>query len=369
MLAFIKSAIEGAGPRYAAAKQDILDTVGFETGRGTIKMTVEVETDDDIFDFLLGRRESLNLTRLEQVSERFGIPAGKKEIRTERGKLYVEPPWSSATLRIRSGKGDERIIPAEVTHAHLPDQNGGRDRTRIVASCLEIIQGKGANSARANLSYEKSSLADIEMFGTLHQWGQDGPVELMLMMNGTRIGLGQLDLTSPSPGKDKWFRVGLAARLLRQLCAAAMVGDVPITLNDLVEASVELEYLAALASDRPVKLVFHPAPECPATFGSALGYMVVRVGDWTITVLAQRPVSHQKKVEGRRELFFGAACVLDAYIETTASASAPLQIEVQYTEALARLDVNKDVFELGDIREFINAALTEPDEQQALPEA
>lgn len=369
LLGFIKSEIEGAGPRYSAAKQDILDTIGFETGRGTIQMTVEIETDDDIFDLLLGRRESLNLTRLEQVSERFGIPAGKKEIIEERGKVYVKPPRSSGALRIRSGKGDERMIPAEVIYAHLPDQNGGRDRTRIVASCLEIIRGEGANGASANLSFEKSSLADIEMFGTLHQWGQDGPVELMLMMNGTRIGLGQLDLSTPTPGKGKWVRVGLAARLLRQLCAAAMAGDVPITLHDIVEASVDLEYLAVIASDRPVKLDFHPAPGCPAKFGLALGYMVVCVGNWTITVLAQRPVPHQKEVEGRRELFLGNASILDAYVETTVTATAPSQIEVQYTEALTRLDVNKDVFELGDIREFINASLNEPNQHHAVPEA
>lgn len=358
LIPFIKSEIEGAGDDYIAAKRKIVDTVGFESGHGTIKVTFEMETEDDLFDFLLGRRESLDLTRFEYISERFGIPAGEMEVTEGPAKFYVDPGSKPAMLRLRSGKGDERIVPAAVTHAYLPDENGGRGRTRIVAGCLEVIRGEGKNTAHATISPENSSLAEIEMFGTLQQWSGDGPVELLLTVGETRIDLGQLDLTPVPPKKDGWVRVGQAARLLRQLCACAMIGDLPITVSEIVNASLDLEYLAALASERIAKIDFDPPPDCPSKFASALGYMSISVGDRTLTVLAQRPVAHEIVVGERRELFLGSARVFDVHIERTAAARATQRIKEAYEKALSRLGAESDIFALGDLRAFLNASLS-----------
>lgn len=357
LLPFIKSEINAVKSDYAAAKRKIVDTVGFERGNGTMNLTFEMESDDDLFDLLLGRRQSLDLVRLEHISERFGIAAGEAEITEGPAKLSVEPHTKKGSLRLRSASGDEQIVPAEITHAFIPDADDGLWRTRIVAGCLEIVRGTRMNTAHAMVNPDKSSLADIDLYGALHRWGSDGPVDLLLTVEGKRVDLGKIDIGNGPPERSDWIRTGMAAGLLRQLCAAAMVQDVPISVSEIAAAYLDLEYMAALASDRAVKIAFNPAPNCPPVFAHALGYLIITVGQWTITVLAQRPVPHQTTVDGLRELYLGPVRILDAQIEKTAEAHAPDQIEEHYNDVLKRLDVNDDVFELGDLRAFINAGL------------
>lgn len=353
-LTWMKAQIDAVQGSYAAAKGELVRSVGYEDGHGKIVATIELDSHDDIIDLHLGLKESVRCSRFVQTSVRFGIPAAMPSVDIEGGKLFLTPVPREGTLRLRNAAGDQLMVPASLYGADLPGLAPEQRRTRLSAGCLEILlAGNGTAQSKASIMVDDAMpLERILQFVTLCSWEHAGPIAMQLVLGEERLDVGSLELGAPKHEAD-WTEFADAVRLLDRLCRAEMRDDVRLSISAINKAAGELELLSALASERTMRIEFTPAPNCPPRFDTMLAYTSATIASMTFGVLARRPVVEDAMHGERRRVVLGPAKLLTTLVER---GSAGDNLALPYAQALARVDDASSFLEAGDLREFIKSA-------------
>lgn len=348
VLGWMSGEIDAIGEsEYAAAKQMLLDTLGFEEGRGTARVTFSTASLEDFADLQLGIRKSLDIDRFSYASSRFGIESPTAEIDVGRGTLELIPRGRKGTLRLRSSGGQQEFLSAEVFSAALP----GRRRTkgRISAGCLDVIvRPKGRFSVKCSLDYnEVTTLANIATFALVRQSRRDTPLAVGLRTNASFVEFGQINMTVD--GAPGWEHLFFMTEALRTLVAFENAQPLVTSVNAMNSQFVPLSVLDALVANRPLRMEFTPIEEVDGTVGAFLAYTSVAFGGIEIGAVASRPVVEDTMLGSRRSITFGPATVLHASVDDGCAGD----MYDRYVDELDRLSETCDVLAVGDLQRCI----------------
>jgi hypothetical protein len=353
-LATITARIDEIGGLYAEAKKKLFDTVGFEDGYGTAEIILEVESADDVLDLQIGLRDSLAFTRIVYRSNRFGIDSGKPEIDRTDGRLFVDPAPRHGTLRLCSSAGEEIFTPALVTGVVLPGGDPLMRKSRIVASCVElIILGSGKTQAKAHLATSAPALLQtIELFGQLVQWRGTGPISLTLHMDGESKSVGAIDLDNDLGVDLGWIDIGKAAGILKKVAATAMLNAIEISPLEINDARADLQLMTYLVGPHRHHMSFPKQTAFDRPWKALLSSLAIKVGGWSFGVVVQWPVVHDTEIDSTRQLTFDPPRILAA--EASSASDVDEKITRRRDEIVARMP--DTVLNVGDFSEYYRRA-------------
>lgn len=351
-LGTIAERIDSAGAVYIEAKRRIVETAGFEDGHGTANITLQAESAEDFLDLQLGLRDSLEFTRFVSRSTRFGIDSGKAQIDAASGRLFVEPNPRTGVLRLCSSSGEEFFSPAQAMGAALPGDDPSLRKSRIVASCVNlIISGSGKTEAKANLAAgEPVPLATIELFGQLMQWRGTGPVSLTLYSDGRSFDVGSIDLDKDLGVDLGWIEIGKAAGILKKVAATAVVGTIMLSPLEINSARHDIELMTHLVGPGRYRMSFPKQAEFDKPWDSLLSSLSIRVGAWSFGAIAHWPVSEDVEVDGMHQLTFNPSRILAA--EVASDRDVGEAITKRRDQLAGRMPNREAVLEIGDFKEF-----------------
>jgi hypothetical protein len=351
LLEWMRGVIEGVKPNYAQAKGKILLSAGHEGGFGSMKMTF-TGTSDDFLNLHLGLIESIPVTRVQFVSQRFGIDSAQPELDIEDVQFFVEPVSKLCHLRLQGGSPTrELFVDARFYSAELPGAKPPVHRWRLDAGPLRIVGGNGTFNANITTGYgEAKPLADLELFLTIAAWRGAGPVALCLFVEDKRVPLGTMTLPTQEDDPE-WNEVKVWGEGLRGVVAAARSEDPVLTLLDLYDARILLSRFATFVATPSIRIEYEPeGTDDPAR--AAIYYLGCDVGEWCFLAVIERNTRSDLMEGVRRSLTFGAPRILDAIVRRGTWRDHRGEIEATYRDQVERLGNPETLWELGEIEEF-----------------
>jgi hypothetical protein len=344
---------------YGAAKSEIFDTVGHENGWGLMNVTY-TGTEQEMLDLQLGLIDSLPLTRLRYVPQRFGIAAAQPEYDVEHATLSVTPVGKPATLRMQGGSPTgELMIDAMFYDATLPDGDQVHFRWRVDAGPLRIVGGAGRYQANVSMRYdEHRSLLDLGIYLKLASWRAAGPIGLQLFLNNQRVPLGSMTIDPKVPDAD-WPVLLRWTETLQTLAKSAHAAHPEISIVELDDADPYLPRFVEFVVNPAIRMEYQPAGtgEPPR---SALYYIGCNVGDWGFLALIERPTMSETLPDGRCRVNFGAPRLLDTVVRPGPWRDHQSEIEEAYRAQIDRLGDPDTLWELDYLEDFITRVTASP---------
>lgn len=349
LLGWMAEAIATVGEGYGAAKAQLVDTLGYEGGRGTMTVTMELDEPGAFVDMQLGLRDGVRATRLHYVSERFGIKAGVPEIDEAAGKFCLTAPDRPVVLRLTFSSGRRFAAPARLRTAvdfASPARLGG---WLLSTGWFEVVyRGMGGVSARTSIGPDDCLPADqIAMFAMLRATAPDTSVAIEVEVDGTDVDLGSLSL-NPAGSLERWNLVAACAESLCVVAAAAARPAPQLSLASLEDAGTALEVLGALVGERGMRLEFEPEPGIPDQFEQFIGHASASVGGTRFAAVVRRPVVDDVRIGDRRRITFGPGAVLEARVGPDESFDDTV-VEGAYARHRDRLAAMGELLAMGDM--------------------
>lgn len=335
---------------YAAAKQMLVDTLGFEDGHGVARFRFSTASPDALTDLQLGLLNGVELDRFSFTPSRFGIEASAPEIQVEGCRLEVLPRGRRGTVRLRSPEGRQEFLPVELLSAALP----GRRRTkfRLRAGFLDVVVSpKSRFDVRCTIDRERrTTLDEIAAMALLRQSSRASPLTMGLRTDGSFMDLGRINLGhGPNPG---WQQLLSITEALRGIVAFEGAEPVTTSIDAIDEQFVPLSVMDALIAERALRIEFTPEEEVEGEVGAFLAYATARFDGIDVGAVATRPVTSDTMVDTRRRIDFGPARMLHASIgDGRAAAMRDL-----YLDELDRLSEAVDVLAIGNLQRAVGGA-------------
>lgn len=332
---------------YAAAKQLLVDTLGFEDGHGVARFTFSTASPDALVDLRLGILPGLDLDRFSFTPSRFGIEATSPEIDLRGGRLEVIPQGRHGTLRLRSADGRQEFLPAELFSAPLP--GGRRTKERIRAAPLDVVVSPtGRFTVTSSLARrDRVTLDQMAAFALLRQSSRAAPLAIGLKTDRSFAELGHINTKR---GHDPaWQQLHFITEALRRIVAFERAEPILTSVDAVNREFVLLSILDALVSVRTLRIEFTPEGEVEGEVGAFLSYVELRFDGIDVGAVASRPVVADVMVGTRRRLDFGPATILHASI-----GNGPVEMRDLYLDELDRLSDAVDVLAIGDLRRSVD---------------
>jgi hypothetical protein len=345
VLGWMRAQVDEIGEtRYAAAKQLLIDTLGFDEGHGIGHVTFSTASPDALADLQLGILTRLDIDRFSYTPRRFGIDSPEPEMVIEGGTLELVPQGRQGTIRLRAANGEQEFLPAEVFSAALPGTR--RLKGRIKADWLDmVIKPHGRTSAKCRLLRDKvSSLESIAGYALLRQSSRASRLLISVKTTGPYGDLGFLNM---KPNMDEgWSQLYFITQALRALVTYENADPLHTSLEAINAQFVPLSVVDALVASRALRLEFTPVETRAGEIGAFLAYTSVAFGDHEVGAVASRPVVKDRMIGSRRHIDFGPATVHHASVND----GCAVNMRERYLDLLDEMSETLDVLAFGDLQ-------------------
>ncbi|MBW6525255.1 hypothetical protein KZ813_00195 [Sphingomonas sp. RHCKR7] len=335
------------GSSYAALKQLLVDTLGFEDGHGIARIQFSNATPSALADLQLGLIDSLEIDRFSLTPIRFGIESPEPEIEVQGGTIEIMPQGRRGTLRLRSPDGRQAFMPAEVYSAGLPGRR--RKKVRIKAGFIDVILSAGGRlSVRCREDRDRIAMLDhIAGLALLRRSTPSTKLNMSIRTDHSWIDLGYVNNAGSDPG---WEQLVFVIDALRRIAAFDGAEPVASSINAINDRFLPLSVLEALVSTRPLRIEFTPTLGGDAEVGAFLAYASVVYGDMEVGAVAFRRVTADTMIGERRRIDLGPATPLHCATDVAGVRRLP----DLYMDELDRLSEHIDVLAMGDLQRSVH---------------
>ncbi|AYJ86560.1 hypothetical protein D3Y57_12000 [Sphingomonas paeninsulae] len=351
LLEWIRSEINAVAEPYAATKRRFVDLVGFESDRGTARITLALQSGDELLDVQLGLRPEVEAKHFTYTSERFGIRARRPEIDEHNVKLHLMPEGRECTLRIEMPDGAGVPLPATLYSA----SSGGALAFRVASRALDITVGpRDRVRAKASLGLDdRAGLDEISAFAHLISSKPESDVALQVNVDGSDLDLGAIRMKG-NRQTETWSWIALGTGIARAIAADAGRDPGEFRMGDVQDAAGDLQILAALASNRVIRVDFRPEPDAPERFDGFLAYCSAIIGDQVFSAVAHRPLGIDETHNGRRRVMFGPGRTLWSRMSRRdVWSEEPMQSA--YQRQLERLCEGAEIMAIGNLAKMVKS--------------
>lgn len=350
IVAWIRAEIEAVQPNYAAAKQLIVDTVGFEEGRGDARLSIVLDDRSHLMDIQLGLRPQVKAKRIVYTSKRFGILAGKPEFDDRDVILQITPEGTDCGMRIEFPEGDTVSLPAKLYSA----DDGQSTALRVASRALDVVyRNGGVAKATSHLDFEERvTLDEMRAFARLLSISAGEATHIAALLKGQTYDLGGITIDNARP-EQTWSWVTLSLDTMKDIITNSGQRAPDLTIAEMNAAAGELEFLMALSSDRLIRIDHTPLGDIPPRFDGLLAHCSATVGEHVYSAVAQRPVKLDQTIKGRRRITFGPSRLLWGSIDNGDGWTDDAVVSA-YKRNLDRLSSDGQLMALGDLAALID---------------
>lgn len=351
LLDWIRSEVEAVAEPYAATKRRFVELVGFEEGHGTAHMTLSLQSVDELLEVQLGLRPEVDATRFSYTSERFGIRARRPEIDEENVRIELTPEGRDCTLRLDFPSGAGITVPAKLYSASA----GEAFAIRVASRPLDITAGpRGRVRAKASIQHDdRARLEELSAFAHLLASKPEAAITIHANLDGAELDLGSISMKGTGQS-EAWGWLALGTDVARAIAADTARSPGAFTIGELQRAAGELQILAALASDRAIRVDFVPEPEAPGRFDGFLAHACATIGDQVFSAVAHRAIVTDEMHGGRRRVVFGPGRIVWSGMSPTHAWNEDAVLAA-YRRQLDRLGGAAEIMAMGDLAELVNA--------------
>lgn len=347
--------IDKIGESYTNSKQKLVKNLGYEEGHGIVSMTLEANSEDEIFQNFLGLGSGVTCKSFHFFSSRFGIKSATPEVSLSGGIVRFEPISSGEIeIRLRGVKAERPLlINGKVYPIELPTSTGNGKIIRISSDFLEIILGPGEKSnlkmsIKDDTKYDMSS---IEMYSKVYYWFSMGAISLQLWNSGKRSLEANVILKSRGADID-WSVVGSLISLLKKFSVGM---SVKVSLNE-ISSAMGLKTFWEISNAGNLRIDFYPTEDAPNEPFLNLSYWVcLNVGDYQFCAIIEWSVIADRTLsDSKRSIIAQNPKFLDSYV---------LRGHFEDARSLISSDYSKNYEEdfgptlcLGNLLDFIEAS-------------
>lgn len=346
---WMRDEIEHVGPtKYAATKQVLVDTLGFEEGYGIARMRFGTASPSILADLQLGLIDGVDLEHFSFTPSRFGIEAIKPDVEVEGARLEIVPNGRSGTLRFRAPDGKQVFMPAQVYSTSL----SGRKRTkmRIAAGFIDVLISTGGR-IRVTCRERRDHVTTLDHIAGLALLRRSTRSKKLMMSFRTDRSWTDMGHVNGKGTSDRgWEQLLFVTEGLRQITDFEDADPIATTVNAINSQFVPLSVVEALVSKRPMRIEFTPKGKREGDVSTLLAYASVRFGDLEMGAVASRPVTADVMLGSRRRIDFGPATPLHC----AADAGRVGLLPELYLDELDRMSEQGDVLAIGDLQRAVH---------------
>jgi hypothetical protein len=350
VLSWLQAEIDAVQPNYAAAKQLIIDTVGFEEGRGDARISIALDDRSHLMDIQLGLRPQVKAKRVVYTSKRFGILAGKPEFDHSDVILHMTPEGAPASMRIEFSDGAHVTLAAKIYGA----EDGQSTAMRLASRALDIVyRSGGVFKAHSHLEFDdRVTLEELRGFAHLLAMPEGESAHIQAILKAQTFDLGGITIRTARPDQS-WTWVSLSLDTMRDIANNSGQQPPDVTVAEMNTASGELEFLIALASPRFIRIDHTPIGNISPRFDGLLAHRSATVGNHVYSAVAHRSVKLDQMVGGRRRVTFGPSQLLWGGIASKEGWTDEAVVSA-YKRNLDRLSFNAQLMALDDMAALID---------------
>ncbi|WP_371262209.1 hypothetical protein [Sphingopyxis sp. YR583] len=352
VLDWMQQEIRLVGKTYAAIKQNIVDTIGFEKTRGTIELEMAMEDLNDFLDIQLGLTPRFRANRFTVRSERFGIEASIPEVDLRDVDIILTPLGQDAMLHFQFPKGVSVSLPAKLYGAEDED----RHAMRVVTRCFEWTRrSEGDVRVRALLSTEEAMpIAEIALFALLKAHDAADRFHIEIEVGGKSYGRISLSVGTDDERKKAWGWTALTFLSLLDI-----EKELSSPLPELSHSQVYGEdgdpmILCSMASERYLRFELDRSPDMPDRFTSFLAYGYARVGSLMIGIISRRPIIDDRLNGEKRLVGLGVPKLLRCFATDVALWSKD-DLEAVFETQKELMAADGELLAVGDINSIISS--------------
>lgn len=347
---WMREEIELVGPtRYAAAKQMLVDTLGFEDGHGIARMRFGTASPTILADLQLGLIDGADLDHFSFTPSRFGIEATRPDVEVEGARLEIIPNGRNGTLRLRASDGQQVFMPAQVYTASQPGRR--RTKMRIAAGFIDVLIATDCR-IRVTCREHRDHVTTIDHIAGLALLRRSTRKSKLTMSFRTDRSWNDMGHVNGKGIFDRsWEQLLFVTQSLRTIAEFEQADPVATTVNAINDRFVPLSVLDALVSKRSLRIEFTPEDEREGEVSTLLAHASVRFGTSEVGAVASRPVTADVMIGTRRRIDFGPATLLHCATDVGRVGLLP----ELYLDELDRLSELGDVLAIGDLQRSVHS--------------
>lgn len=325
---------------YVVEKEGLVRTVGFDEALGIHgNLTFDLADLDALVDHQIGLIESAPPMRVELLQRRFGIDAAVPIFAGVPDLAHLRSEPKPCRIRIRPLDGPDAWLDGELLLPGLGGLPTERMKLRVVTDILELVVA-GTNTGRLTLHFEpgrRLRLPSHRAFVEILKLAAVGPLSLAVFQDGRAI----MPVTGRLEGVEPDEEVGQLSNVIACL-EKAMSGVLPaafavsrseidyawnhlVDFNGLVAGTdfkgrFELRQAPDRAAMRPTVAFFH-------------GH--VEIGEWTIGVVARRPITCFELNAAAGVIELGPARILETIVRRGDGDGIAAELHEHYHRSVA----------------------------------
>ena len=348
-------------PDYSSTKTAFGKDAGYDAMASEMKVTFDLDSQDDVIDWSLGLGEGLPVRKLDAWTTRFGVTLPDNRLSGSSGRIFIEPTGRAATLQFRLPDGSSFSESVEVIASALPGLPSDKQRFRVKCDLFDFVIGNdGDTTFNLNAEPEQDgvqSLNRIARIAKLRSFGGGSQIALKLFADGRSQSLGSINFTRNTP-EPSWPVIAVGVPVLINISAMAP-GDVTDTakLADIFEHRTmwALDVMAKLVGSNSLRIDFDTDANVEGPYRTLRGYFAVPVGADFYHALIERFVTSDASGEdGRRQITCGPATVRDALITRVGRGVEP-SVADHFNSVVDDLPEPGTALYLGDFNRLLNA--------------
>lgn len=347
---WMQSRIRSAGNGYGRIKAELSDSLGHEDGYGSANITIEANSEDEIFRAFLGLGQGLSVRKFSFTQSRFGISAASSEFDFAGGRLTIGPERSRpCEIRLRGASLDPAVVLLGQAYGFAPPGLPQRWMFRFSAPPVELITSSiGASEISVRLTFDQPALlSEILSFARIRSWARVGEVSLVVGLDQDVVMRRKVVLPVEAGAKFDDFLLE-ASSALAKVSENSTFPDLRIRISDLIDNADRLTLFYSTLADASLRVEFAADSELPGCFSAMVYYARISVGQWSFGALVSRRVEEDVLVEGRRRVTAGRPIFLERNV-----AQGKSHLADEYSEIVDALKNSETLMELGDIISMI----------------
>ncbi len=347
-------------PGYSSTKTAFGKDAGYDAMASEMKVTFDLDSQDDLIDWSLGLGEGLPVRKLDAWITRFGVTLPDRRLSGSSGRMFIEPTGSAATLQFRLPDGSSFSESVEIIASALPGLPSDKQRFRIKCDMFDFVIG-GVEKTTFDLNAdpepdERQTLVRIARIAKLRSFDNGSRIALTLFADGRSQSLGSIAFTRNTP-EPYWPVIAAGVPILIDISAMAP-GEATNTarLSDIFEHRTmwALDVMAKLVGSNSLQIEFDTDAELEGLYQTLRGYFAVPVGaDFYHALIERAVMSDTTDDDGGRQITCGPAIVRDALVTRAGQGVAP-SVHDYFNSVVDDLPEPGTALYIGDFGRLLN---------------
>jgi hypothetical protein len=279
--------------RYAAAKADLVRTLGFEDGFIHGNIQFEISDLEALVDHQIGLLPTAPTLNISIKQRRFGIDSATPLFEGIPDVAHLRSHPRSCRVRVRGRIGDDVWLDGQLFLPGLPNLPPELRKCRVVADFIEVVVG-GNDEGKVSFRIDRGahrSLLGLRALVNVISAATEGPLQFQISAEGHLL-LGFTTTVPVEPKGEELQQLSNVIACLEKASAGLLPAQLTLSLAEIYTAWNEIVAFNGMVTGTNLRTNFKLSGEPSGTSAvtSLFLYDYVDIGGWTFMAVVLRPI-------------------------------------------------------------------------------